>query len=115
MANKVKRRGLLRFLGLGAAGASAMAVAGASTPAQAAPEPTGAPSKYAEGTTGWAYDQVRAGHRVRQRSWETGEGAEDPVTFKDVFGSRYEKGINSFTGLPIFTEMLYGSDWEIVP
>jgi hypothetical protein len=43
MAEKIKRRGLLRFLGLGAAGAGAAVVAGSSAPAQAAPEPVFVP------------------------------------------------------------------------
>ena len=110
----MKRRGLFRFLGLGAVGA--VAVVGAGT-AQAAPAPedsVGAPSGHPFGTIGWARDQVLAGHRVRQRCWKNGQACEAPEEMVRVFGYRYEEGIDSLKGLPLMPDMLWGSDWEIV-
>jgi hypothetical protein len=33
----------------------------------------------------------------------------------EAFGHRYEEGIDSTKGLPVFIELLHGLDWEIVP
>jgi hypothetical protein len=73
-----------------------------------------AASPYPVGTTGWAREQVVAGHRVRQRCWKDGAGCELSQGMVEQFGQRYDEGIDSFTGLPAFTDMLFGGDWEIV-
>jgi len=108
--SKTNRRGFLKFLGAGAAGAGAVAAAG-SAQAQAVPEQ----SEYPVGSIRWAQQQIVAGHRVRQRCWKDGAGCENPRDIVEVFGSRYEKGIDSTQGLPVFIELLHGLDWEIVP
>jgi hypothetical protein len=72
------------------------------------------PSPYPKGTTGWAREQVVAGHRVRQRCWKDGAGCEMPNEMMSHFGHYYEKGIDKFQSLPVFMDMMVGSDWEIV-
>ena len=107
MTKQMKRRGFLRALGLGSASATALGVAGVRTP-----QPV--PSQYPEGTTGWAREQIVAGHRVRQRCWKDGAGCEMPDEMVCHFGKYYEKGITKFTGMPVFMDMMVGNDWEIV-
>lgn len=108
MAKKLGRRGLLRFLGGGAAGAGALAVAGV---AEAKSQPQ---TPYPVGTTGWAHQQMAAGRRVRQRCWKDGQGAQDP-SIAESLGHLYEKGIQSMQGLHSYPDMLFGDDWELVP
>ena len=67
------------------------------------------------GSIRWAQQQIVAGHRVRQRCWKDGAGCEDPRGMVEMFGRKYEKGIDSTKGLPVFIEFLHGLDWEIVP
>ena len=103
---KTKRRGFFRGLAVGATATAASVVAG---DAKAAPPP-----KYPEGTTGWAREMIVAGHRVRQRCWKDGAGCEMPEQIMELFGHHYDEGIDTFAHLPVFSDMLWGNDWEIV-
>lgn len=107
--SKTNRRGFFRFLGLGAVGASAAAVSGT---AQAKPV---SESEHPVGSIRWAQQQLVAGHRVRQRCWKDGAGCEHPEDIINAFGHLYEKGIDDTRGLPVFIEIIVGTDWEIVP
>ena len=89
------RRSFFRVFGAGAAGAGAAVVAGNSHASVPVP-------KYPKGSIRWAQQQIIAGHRVRQRCWKDGRGCEHPRDVMDLFGPKYEKGIDSTKGLPIF-------------
>ena len=73
------------------------------------PMPPEKPFTWPVGTFGWATEQMANGRMVRRRGdWA---GTQDVV----VSGKDLTKGIKTATGIHTTPDLLYATDWELVP